>query len=120
MKCEVGHMCSVDASHHALRANYIINSRPPVISALDNRRHESRKFSSECSVQQRLISQRIFICLPAVFLLLCFYHQSMLIKRLRSQQSYRPRKETGNRTIISNIITNRLACILEKYQQENT
>ena len=50
-----------------------INSRPHAISALDNRRRESRKSSSECSVQQRIISHRIFICLPAlVFLLLCF------------------------------------------------
>ena len=58
------------ASHRALRANYIINSRPNAISAFDNRRRESRKSSGECSVQQRPISHRIFfICLPAVCLL---------------------------------------------------
>ena len=33
------------ASHRALRANYIINSRPPAMSAFDNRRRESRKSS---------------------------------------------------------------------------
>ena len=97
---------NLHASHRALRANYIINSRPHAISAFDNRRRESRKSFGECSVQQRPISHRIFfICLPAVCL---------LVKRHRWRQSYRPCKENKRSRI-------KYYCKLigVKHQQEN-
>ena len=89
------------ASHRPLRANYIINSRPPAITASDSRRREARKSASERFIvqQNRTESSFIYMYLLAVFLfyLMCFHH-SMLIRRHRSRQSYRPRKDNKRKS----------------------
>ena len=50
------------ASQHGMRADYIINSRPPTIGSFDNRRREGRKSTCEWP------AEIFFIRLPAVFL----------------------------------------------------
>ena len=107
------------ASHRALRGNYIINARPPAITALDSRSREARKSASECFiVHQQPISQRIFFyssasSVPVIFNV--FYHQSMLIRRRRSRQSYRTRKDNKRKSyqLFWHIY------LLEKHQKEN-
>ena len=48
------------ASHRALRANYIINSTPPAIAALEGRHRKARKFTSEYfKVQQQPTSHSL-------------------------------------------------------------